>query len=100
MIRTARSGIELLQDPSLNKSTAFTEAEKQAFGLVGLVPDVTETEELQLQRVLMQLGQKNTDLDRYIYLINLLDHNETLFYRTVMSDPARFLPIVYDPTIG
>jgi malate dehydrogenase (oxaloacetate-decarboxylating)(NADP+) len=49
---------------------------------------------------MMQLGQKSTDLERYIYLINLLDHNETLFYRTVMSDPARFLPIVYDPTIG
>jgi malate dehydrogenase (oxaloacetate-decarboxylating)(NADP+) len=48
----------------------------------------------------MQLGHKSTDLDRYIYLVNLLDHNETLFYRTVMSDPARFLPIVYDPTIG
>ena len=61
---------------------------------------VTETENLPLQRVMLQLGQKNTDLDRYIYLINLLDHNETLFYRTVMSDPARFLPIVYDPTIG
>ncbi|MGA2741693.1 MAG: NAD-dependent malic enzyme [Bryobacteraceae bacterium] len=100
MTTTAKHGIELLQDPSLNKSTAFTEAEKQANGLVGLVPDVTETEDLQLQRVTMQLGQKNTDLDRYIYLINLLDHNETLFYRTVMSDPVRFLPIVYDPTIG
>jgi len=50
--------------------------------------------------VMMQLGHKNTDLERYIYLINLLDHNETLFYRTVMSDPARFLPIVYDPTIA
>jgi malate dehydrogenase (oxaloacetate-decarboxylating)(NADP+) len=61
---------------------------------------VTETEDLQLSRVMMQLGHKNTDLERYIYLINLLDHNETLFYRTVMSDPARFLPIVYDPTIG
>jgi malate dehydrogenase (oxaloacetate-decarboxylating)(NADP+) len=100
MASTAKRGIELLRDPSLNKSTAFTEAEKQALGLVGLVPDVTETEDLQLRRVMMQLGQKNTDLERYIYLINLLDHNETLFYRTVMSDPARFLPIVYDPTIG
>jgi len=100
MTGTTKRGIELLHDPSLNKSTAFTEAEKQALGLVGLVPDVTETDELQLQRVMMQLGQKNTDLDRYIYLMNLLDHNETLFYRTVMSDPARFLPIVYDPTIG
>ena len=95
-----KHGIELLQDPSLNKSTAFTETEKLALGLVGLVPDVIETEELQLQRVMMQLAQKNTDLERYIYLTNLLDHNETLFYRTVMSDPARFLPIVYDPTIG
>src|SRR6202140_2879536 len=97
---TNKRGIELLHDPSLNKSTAFTEAEKQALGIVGLVPDVTETEDVQLQRVMMQLGHKATDLGRYIYLNNLLDHNETLFYRTVMSDPARFLPIVYDPTIG
>ena len=100
IMATNKRGIELLHDPSLNKSTAFTEAEKQALGIVGLVPDVTETEDLQLRRVIMQLGHKTTDLDRYIYLINLLDHNETLFYRTVMSDPARFLPIVYDPTIG
>jgi malate dehydrogenase (oxaloacetate-decarboxylating)(NADP+) len=92
--------MDLLQDPSLNKSTAFTEVEKQALGIVGLVPDVTETPDLQLNRVMMQLGNKSTDLDRYIYLVNLLDHNEVLFYRTVMSDPTRFLPIVYDPTIG
>jgi malate dehydrogenase (oxaloacetate-decarboxylating)(NADP+) len=95
-----KHGIELLQDPLLNKSTAFTEAEKQALGIVGLVPDVTESMDMQLSRVNMQLGHKATDIDRYIYLVNLLDHNETLFYRTVMSDPARFLPIVYDPTIG
>jgi malate dehydrogenase (oxaloacetate-decarboxylating)(NADP+) len=97
---TNKRGIELLQDPSLNKSTAFSEAEKQALGIVGLVPDVTESQDLQLSRVMMQLGHKSTDLDRYIYLVNLLDHDETLFYRTVMSDPTRFLPIVYDPTIG
>jgi malate dehydrogenase (oxaloacetate-decarboxylating)(NADP+) len=96
----AKHGLELLDDSSLNKSTAFTEAEKQALGLVGLVPDVTETEDLQLSRVMLQLARKNTDIDRYIHLINLLDHDETLFYRTIMSDPARFLPIVYDPTIG
>jgi malate dehydrogenase (oxaloacetate-decarboxylating)(NADP+) len=100
MATVGKHGIEVLRDPSLNKSTAFTEAEKQALGIAGLVPDVTETEELQLQRVMLQLATKNTDLERYIYLTNLLDHNETLFYRTVMSDPARFLPIVYDPTIG
>jgi malate dehydrogenase (oxaloacetate-decarboxylating)(NADP+) len=97
---TTKRGVELLHDPLLNKSTAFTEDERQALGLVGLVPDATESEDLQLQRVLLQLSHKHTDIDRYIYLVNLLDHNETLFYRTIMSDPARFLPIVYDPTIG
>ncbi len=96
----SKRGIDLLHDPALNKSTGFTEAERQALGLVGLVPDVTESEDLQLRRVMQQLGHKNTDLDRYIYLVNLLDHDETLFYRTIMSDPARFLPVVYDPTIG
>ena len=97
---TSKRGMDLLQDPTLNKSTAFSETEKQALGIVGLVPDVTETLDLQLNRVMMQLGHKSTDLDRYIYLVNLLDNDERLFYRTVMSDPARFLPIVYDPTIG
>ena len=95
-----KRGIDILQDPVLNKATAYTEAERQALGLVGLVPDVTESEDLQLRRVLQQLAGKPTDLERYIYLISLLDNDETLFYRTLMSDPARFLPIVYDPTIG
>lgn len=96
----SKHGVDLLHDPMLNKSTAFTESERRELGLVGLVPDVTESEDLQLRRVMRQLAHKNTDLDRYVYLVNLLDHNETLFYRTIMSDPARFLPIVYDPTIG
>jgi len=93
-------GIEILRDPRLNKSTAFTESERQTLGLVGLVPDATESIETQLTRVLLQLKQKTTDLERFIYLMNLLDTNETLFYRTLMSDPARFLEIVYDPTIA
>ena len=96
----AKHGTALLQDSALNKSTAFTPEEREKLGLVGLVPDVTESEDLQLRRVMEQLGNKNTDLDRYIYLVNLLDHDETLFYHTIMSDPMRFLPIVYDPTIG
>ncbi len=97
---TRKHGIELLQNPALNKSTAFTHEEREKLGLTGLVPNVSETEDLQLQRVLMQLDNKSTDLDRYIYMAGLLDHDETLFYRTVMSDPARFLPIIYAPTIG
>ena len=59
-----KRGIELLHDPALNKSTALTEAEKQALGLVGLAPDVTESEDLQLGHVMQQLGHRSTDLDR------------------------------------
>jgi malate dehydrogenase (oxaloacetate-decarboxylating)(NADP+) len=99
-MKTNLRGAELLFNPRLSKSTAFTEKEREALGLVGLLPDVVEDEELQIRRVMQQLGHKVTDLDRYIYLINLLDHDETLFYKVVMSDPARFLPIVYDPTIA
>jgi malate dehydrogenase (oxaloacetate-decarboxylating)(NADP+) len=103
MATTTLRGIDVLHNPKINKSTGFTEAERKAFGLVGLVglvPDVTESIETQLSRVLQQLKQKTTDLDQFIYLMNLLDANETLFYRTLMSDPARFLEIVYDPTIA
>jgi malate dehydrogenase (oxaloacetate-decarboxylating)(NADP+) len=96
----SKRGIDVLHDPRINKSTGFTAAERQALGLVGLVPDVTESIETQLDRVLAQLKDKPTDLERFIHLMNLLETNQTLFYRTLMSDPARFLEIVYDPTIG
>lgn len=89
-----------LTNSSLNKSTAFSEKEREEFRLVGLLPDKIESIELQLQRVLRQLGYKTTNYERYLFLMNLLDHNETLFYKTLMSNPAYFLPIVYDPTIG
>src|SRR5215831_14319730 len=100
MIKTTKRGMEVLHDPELNKSTGFTQAEQQALGLVGLIPDATESMDTQLSRVLLQLKHKTTNLDRFIYLMNLLDTKETLFYRTLMSDPARFLEIVYDPEIG
>src|SRR5262249_16161499 len=97
---TNTRGFELIRNPSINKATAYTEAEKESLGLVGLVPDVTESIETQHSRVLWQLAQKTSDLERYVYLMNLLEIDETLSYHTLMSDPARFLPIVYDPTIG
>lgn len=100
MTHWMKHGRDVLLDPLLNHSTGFSDAQKEALGLVGLVPEVTETIDVQLHRVLLHLDHKTSDLDRYIYLVNLLDHNETLFYKTIMSDPARFLPIVYDPTIG
>src|SRR5260221_7141504 len=60
--RNSKRGIDVLRDPSINKSTGFTEAERQALGLVGLIPDVTESIETQLSRVLLQLKHKATDL--------------------------------------
>src|SRR6266403_38466 len=72
-----KRGIDLLHDPVLNKATAYTEAERQRLGLVGLVPDTTESEDIQLRRVLQQLADKPTDLERYIYLIQVLDNDET-----------------------
>jgi malate dehydrogenase (oxaloacetate-decarboxylating)(NADP+) len=95
-----KRGIDVLHDPTINKSTGFTEAERKSLGLIGLVPDVTETIETQLARVLLQLKEKSSDLERFIHLMNLLETNQTLFYRTLASDPARFLEIVYDPEIA
>src|ERR1700751_1173077 len=93
-------GINVLNNPNLNKGTAFSPKEREDLGLVGLLPDSIETLDRQVERVVGHLKEKPTDLERYIYLIGLADRNETLFYRTLMSDPARFLEIVYDPTIG
>jgi malate dehydrogenase (oxaloacetate-decarboxylating)(NADP+) len=93
-------GIDVLHNPNLNKGTAFNSKERDDLGLVGLLPDGIETLDRQVERVLGHLAQKPTDLERYIYLIGLADRNETLFYKVLMSDPARFLEIVYDPTIG
>ncbi len=93
-------GLALLRDPQLNKSTAFTESEREALGLLGLVPEGIDSEETQLQRVHLQLAQKPNDLEKYIYLSQLQDTDETLFYRVLMSDTSQFLPLVYTPTVG
>lgn len=93
-------GIALLNDPVRNKGTAFTHEERERYGLIGLLPDAVETIDRQVERVQAHLAAKDSDLERYIYLIGLLDRNETLFYRVVMGDPMRFLPIIYDPTVA
>jgi malate dehydrogenase (oxaloacetate-decarboxylating)(NADP+) len=98
--RQPLSGPALLDDPARNKGTAFTAEERRAEGLEGLLPYAVESLDRQVERVMRHLEAKSTDLERYIYLIGLVDRNETLFYRTVMSDPARFVPILYDPTVA
>jgi malate dehydrogenase (oxaloacetate-decarboxylating)(NADP+) len=93
-------GLELLHDPKFNKGTAFTDAERDALGLHGLLPPHVQTEEVQLERVLANLRRKATALERYIFLIALLDRNETLFYRTIIDNIEEMLPLIYTPTVG
>jgi malate dehydrogenase (oxaloacetate-decarboxylating)(NADP+) len=93
-------GTALLNDPVHNRGTAFTEEERSAHHLEGLLPAAVDDLSTQLKRVLGHLSAKPTALEQYIYLQDLCDRNETLFYATLMSDPARFVPIVYDPTIA
>ena len=97
---TTKRGADLLRDPRWNRGTAFTEEERDRLGLLGLLPEGVDTLETQLRRVLDQLDEKKTDLERYIFLSHLLDLSETVFYALLMSDPARFLPLVYTPTVG
>lgn len=93
-------GVELLHNPVYNKGTAFTEAERDALGLRGLLPPHVHTQEEQLIRVLKNFRNKPTDLEKYIHLISLQDRNETLFYRLVMNNLEEMMPIIYTPTVG
>ncbi len=96
----APTSFDLLFNPRLNKGTAFTEAERERLGLVGLLPDKVETTEVQLERQRIQLAHKPTDLEKYIFLSELQDRNERLYYQLLTSAPAEFMPLVYTPTVG
>lgn len=93
-------GVKILHDPVRNKGTAFTEAERDALNLRGLLPPRVHTMAEQELRVLHNIREKATDLDRYLYLIALQDRNENLFYRVVMNHLEEMMPILYTPTVG
>jgi malate dehydrogenase (oxaloacetate-decarboxylating)(NADP+) len=95
-----RTGYSLLRDPRSNKGTAFSRQEREANGLEGLLPFHVETMETQIHRIQGQLELIETPIKKYIYLSHLQDNNETLFFKTITSEPARFLPLVYTPTVG
>jgi malate dehydrogenase (oxaloacetate-decarboxylating)(NADP+) len=98
--RRMPTGIDLLHDPSFNKGLGFTEAERDAFGLRGLLPPHVFTQEQQAVRVLENFHKKPTDLDKYIFLGGLQDRNQNLFYRVLIDNIEEMMPIVYTPTVG
>ncbi len=93
-------GVKLLHDPVRNKGTAFTDAERDKLGLRGLLPPRVCSPAEQELRVLGNLRNKATDLERYLFLVSLQDRNETLFYRVVMNHIEEIMPLIYTPTVG
>ena len=93
------TGYSLLRDPRKNKGTAFTLVERKKYGLEGLLPARVETLETQMLRVNEQLDLIDLPIHKYSYLSNLLETNETLFFNLIINDPAKFLPLVYTPTV-
>ena len=98
--QTTLTGMALLQDPALNKGTAFTEEERDRLHLRGLLPPRVLGREQQLEKVLESFRSKPSDLEKYIYLMSLQDRNEGLFYDLVISHLAEMMPIIYTPTVG
>lgn len=94
------TGSELLTNPLFNKGTAFTERERDALGLRGLLPPRVFTLQEQVERCLNAVRRKPDALEKYIYLVNLQNRNETLFYRVIVDHIEEFVPIIYTPTVG
>jgi malate dehydrogenase (oxaloacetate-decarboxylating) len=94
------TGQRLLDDPLLNKGSAFSETERGELGLLGLLPLHTSTIEEQLVRVYENYQRKDNDIERYVFLTALQDRNETLFYRLLQEHVTEMMPIIYTPTVG
>jgi malate dehydrogenase (oxaloacetate-decarboxylating) len=99
-VETSLEGFALVSDPMLNKGTAFTESERDLFRLHGLLPPHVGTLERQAERRLKALRSYHTSFERYAFLRELQDTNETLFYALLVAHPEEILPLVYTPTVG
>lgn len=97
---TPYAGFTLLELPLLNKGSAFTEEERASFNLNGLLPHVIETIEEQHQRSYQQFTSFHDDINKHIYLRNIQDTNETLFYHLIENHLSEMMPIIYTPTVG
>ncbi|WP_133405854.1 NAD-dependent malic enzyme [Parashewanella tropica] len=94
------AGPTILEAPLINKGTAFTEEERISFNLEGLLPQAIETIEEQASRAYEQYSRFDSDLNKHIFLRNIQDTNETLFYRLVQNHITEMMPIIYTPTVG
>src|SRR5262245_56839966 len=99
-VQTSLSGYELLNDPLLNKGTAFTEAERDEFDLQGLLPPHVAQLDDQVKRRLDAFRGRHTDMQKYTFLRGLQDSNEILFYALLTRNIEEMMPIVYTPTVG
>lgn len=97
---TPYAGFTLLELPLLNKGSAFTEDERSNFNLHGLLPHIIESIEEQHQRSYKQYTDFNDDINKHIYLRNIQDTNETLFYHLIENHLSEMMPIIYTPTVG
>ncbi len=93
-------GTALLANPILNKGTGFTERERDALGLRGLLPPRVFPIKEQVKRAIGNFRKKTDPLDKYTFLSNLQGRNETLFYRLLEEFPEEMIPIIYTPTVG
>jgi malate dehydrogenase (oxaloacetate-decarboxylating) len=100
VIRTSLRGSQILTNPRLNKSSAFTQEERDHLGLNGLLPVHVSTVEEQLKRCYQNFSRKRTPLGKYIFLNTLFNSNEFLFYQFVSLYPSEMLPYIYTPTVG
>ncbi|EQB4361601.1 NAD-dependent malic enzyme [Vibrio parahaemolyticus] len=94
------AGPALMATPLLNKGSAFSAEERSSFNLEGLLPETTETIQEQVERAYQQYKSFESDMDKHIYLRNIQDTNETLFYRLVQNHISEMMPIIYTPTVG
>lgn len=95
-----KRGHLLIEDPLLNKGTAFSEKERSQFGLVGLLPPHIDTLEEQVERSYEAFCDFQNDIDKHIFLRQLQDENETLYYRLLLEHITEMMPIVYTPVVG
>ncbi|APG28889.1 NAD-dependent malic enzyme [Syntrophotalea acetylenivorans] len=94
------TGNDLLQNPMLNKGTAFSCAERESLGLIGLLPAHVSTMDDQVSRVMEGVRRNNTALGKYIAMMALFDRNRALFYRVVTDHLQELMPVIYTPTVG